>query len=81
MSDQLPTKERLARTLEAEGVAFLAAAARRGLYDDIESPLPTPKIELVRQLRSLDGAKVELVNRILSGEFDNTHEEWIESGW
>jgi hypothetical protein len=69
----MKTKERLAQALHAEGLFGMEAKAREGYYDDYESPLATPIIQLVTDLRehSANG----LAKRAMDGEFDGTKEE------
>ena len=73
LKDNMPTKERLARHLGAEGLHDMAYNARQGLYSDFESPYATPKIELVKQLK--DKARFDLVPYVTSGEYDDNKAE------
>lgn len=74
MSESLPTKERLARAMEqAMCPVPLIAAARAGRYDDYESDLAMPLVELVGELRAL--GQHALAERVVAGEFDGTKEE------
>ncbi len=79
---KLPTKEKLARALEAENdprLALLISRARQGYYDDYESELIAPTVTLVADLRGLGFE--ELAKRVIDGEFDGTEEEskaWFE---
>lgn len=53
--------------------------AMNGYYSDYDSPLATPCIQLVKDLREM--GLTELVNRAKEGEFDATKEEsdaWYE---
>lgn len=67
------TKDRLARVLEAHGLKKLAARARTGEYDDYESPLTFPKMQLVKDLEANQAHG--LARRVEAGEFDNTKQE------
>lgn len=77
------TTERLARALEERENPRLAAMivrAREGYYDDYLSPLATPIIHLVQDLRQ--NGEHELAGRAMQGEFDGTKEEaeaWAQS--
>lgn len=80
----MTTSERLALELEKFGCpADMVKRARDGYYDDFRSPLATPCIQLVTELRALK--KFALAHRAAEGEFDCTREEadaWMESeGW
>lgn len=71
---KLPTTERLAIALEkADCPAEMIARAREGYYDDFKSPLATPIVQLVNDLRVL--GHESLVQRAINGEFDATPEE------
>ena len=72
--EHMPTKERLARFLEAEGAPdWIVANARRGLYSDFESSEATPKVLLVTHLRQQ--ACPHFANLVIEGCFDDTKEE------
>jgi hypothetical protein len=77
MSEELPTKEKLARALEATGnkrLKHMIKRAREGFYDDYESPDPLVNIHmLVNDL--LAYGETELAKRAINGEFDGTKEE------
>jgi hypothetical protein len=76
------TKERLAQALEAAGFPDTAERARRGLYDDYESPYALPKFELVKTLCSHGERGEAFAERVKAGEFNNTKEEaaaWMNS--
>ena len=76
---QEPTSERLARALEGAGLYEMAKKARTGYYDDFRSPLATPIVQLVQDLRA--HGKHDLARRAMNGEFDATREEaeaWYE---
>lgn len=76
----LPTKERLARALEAEGVPVsIVAQARQGYYDDYESEIATPQMTLVADLQA--HGFMLLAKRAMDGEWDGTKAEaeaWYE---
>lgn len=75
----MKTKERLAAVLGAAGLGELSRRALLGHYDDFESPLATPIMQLVLDLEAV-GAH-ELAKRARNGEFDSTKEEaeaWYE---
>lgn len=67
------TTEKLAQALHAEGLLGMEEKAREGYYDDFKSPLATPIMQLVTDLRSRN--KVDLAERAMNGEFDSTKEE------
>ena len=70
----LPTTERLARVLEAEGLpAEMVAAARDGYYDDYKSPLAMPETQLYQDL--IGHGRKDLAERAVAGEWDATKEE------
>jgi len=77
----IPTTERLAQAMEQAGCpADGIAMARQGYYDDFKSPLATPIVQLVSDLRA--NGFLELAQRAMDGEFDSTPEEsaaWFES--
>lgn len=83
MAKQLTTKERLARALEAQNdpkLADMVKKARNGYYDDYESELATPCIQLVVDLTK-HGYK-EMAQSAMDGEWDGTLEEgqaWMKS--
>lgn len=71
---RLPTKERLARHLEAEGLPQLAYHARRGLYDDFdEGGHETPQIKLMADLKKF--GRFDLKWIVTTGEYDATRQE------
>jgi hypothetical protein len=82
-SRPLPTTERLGQALEALDDPKLAAMierARQGYYDDYKSPLATPIIQLVNDIR--EAGHPEFAQRVIDGEFDATPEEskaWANS--
>lgn len=73
----LPTKERLAQELEklppVNGLERLVKRARAGMYDDYDSPLAMPQMQLVEDLRKI--GQEGFVQRVVNGEFDGTREE------
>lgn len=86
---KIPTSERLAQILHAEGLFDMEKKAREGYYDDYKSPLETPIVQLVRDLQTLAdnfqgrGVNAErtserlrkLARRAMDGDFDGTKEE------
>ena len=70
----MTTAERLAQALrDAHAPADMILNAVGGYYDDYESPLATPIVQLVRDL---DTAHLwHLKKRAMAGEFDSTTEE------
>jgi len=77
------TKDKLADALRAIGLDDMAEAAARGYYHDFLSPLDTPCIQLVSDLRATNKyAARDLAKRVINGEFDETKEEgddWLNS--
>lgn len=69
----MKTSEKLAQVLHAEGLFDMEKRARDGYYDDFESPLATPIVQLVNDLRACGAS--ELANRATNGAFDSTKEE------
>jgi hypothetical protein len=67
------TKEKLAQVLEAAGLRGMAVAASKGYYDDFESPIETPIVQLVIDLQA--AGRDDLANRAMCGEWDSTKEE------
>ena len=68
---ELPTKERLARHMESEGLLDLAYNARQGRYDDFdEGGHETPQIELMRDLKRKGRSDLSWI--VTSGEYDGT---------
>lgn len=49
-------------------IGNIAAQAQKGYYHDFESPLATPKIQLVSDLRGV--GLQDLAKRVIDGEFD-----------
>lgn len=75
-----PTRERLAAALGEAGLSVMQQRAAAGYYDDFESPLATPIIQLVADLR--EAGREDLAQRAINGEWDCTPEEsqaWAES--
>ena len=76
-----PTKLRLAATLREHGLNEMAACAADGYYDDFESPLALPILQLVQDLRARGRQFYDLAERAMGGEWDGTLEEssaWFE---
>ena len=74
------TKERLAAELHKAGLGNMALLAAQGYYDDWETSLATPIMQLVSDLRAA-GAH-DLAARAINGEFDSSREEaeeWAKS--
>ena len=69
----MKTKERLAAELNKAGLGNMALLAAQGYYDDWESSLATPIVQLVTDLRAA-GAHA-FAQRVMNGEFDSTKEE------
>lgn len=70
------SKERLAAALAETGdpkLTKMIERARAGYYHDFESPLATPIMELVKDLRR--AGRHDLAKRAAEGEFDATKEE------
>jgi len=64
----------LSKALQAANAPHeMIVAAEQGYYSDYESPLDTPCIQLVNDLRGL-GLEA-LARRAMNGEFDATKEE------
>jgi hypothetical protein len=80
----IPTKAKLANAIRAfapDGhLEAMAKQAEAGHYDDFESPLEAPCVQLVRDLRAA-GAE-DLAKRAMNGEWDATKAEsdaWANS--
>lgn len=75
------TKEKLAQALEtAKAPQDMITRARAGYYDDVESELATPIIQLVRDCEA-NGLK-SIADQARNGEFDATEDEmenWYEN--
>ena len=70
----MQTKEKLAQALDqAKAPAIMIQKARLGYYDDYESELATPIVQLVHDARSYGLSDIAL--RGMKGEFDGTKEE------
>jgi hypothetical protein len=72
------TKLRLAAVLREAGLLDMAVWAEGGYYDDFETPLATPILQLVTDLT--DRGRPDLAERAKSGEWDCTREEaraWV----
>lgn len=81
MTETIPTKQRLAKAIkEADPkLVYLIKKAEAGYYDDYESPIATPCIQLVADLRQ--AGLSDLAERAKNGEFDGAKEEgdaWFE---
>lgn len=75
-----PTTEKLAKAMINAGFGehhLMVKRAREGYYDDFKSPLPTPMIQLVKDLQA-SGADW-LAKMAIDGAFDATLEE--SSAW
>lgn len=70
---KLPTSERLAQVLHAEGLLEMESKARDEYYDDYRSPLATPILQLVQDLLAVN--RRDLADRAMAGEWDGTKEE------
>jgi len=86
----IPTKEKLARAIEAKKgtshyprVDRMIKLAREGYYDDYETELDTPIVQLVKDLRAV--GYYDLAQRAIDGDFDCTAAEgeaWMKKeGW
>jgi len=64
----MKVSEKLAQALHAEGLFDMEAKARDGYYGDFTSPLATPIMQLVQDLRAKGALK--LADRAMDGEFD-----------
>lgn len=76
----MKTKDRLTEMLIKEGLRKMADKAKLGYYDDFESPIPAPIMELVKDFQ-LSGRQ-DLAARAINGEWDSTREEaeqWAQS--
>lgn len=67
------TAEKLAQVLHAAGLFEMEKKARGGYYDDFRSPLATPIVQLVNDLRA--AGQHDLAHRAMNGEWDGTKEE------
>lgn len=71
MNSTMSTKTALVDELEKlkrSDVGLVISRAREGFYHDFESPIATPKVQLVRDLRSV--GLEELARRVMNGDFD-----------
>jgi len=76
MTEKIPTTEKLARMLEELNdprLDGIIKKARAGYYDDFKSPLATPEIQLVIDLRAT--GYPDVAERVIDGEYDATPEE------
>lgn len=72
MTDE-PTKVKLGRALRLIGLDDLAVEAERGMFDDYESPIAFPLINLVHRLGEASTPEAAaLAERVKDGEFDGT---------
>lgn len=70
------TKDKLAGELRKAGLFKLADQAERGYYHDFLSPLDTPALQLLADLKAAGSAQaLALRNRAMSGEFDASIQE------
>lgn len=80
--DEIHTAEKLALALEELGDSRVKPTmwrARRGYYHDFLSPLATPEVALVAELRELGFP--DFAQRVINGEFDATKAEsdkWMD---
>lgn len=81
-SGAVHTKDVLAVALREVGLVHMADVAATGYYHDFLSPLATPELQLVADLREAavrnPGRKEEikaLAARVVNGDFDATKEE------
>lgn len=78
-----PISERLVRAMEATGdpkLADMIQKARAKYYDDFQSELAAPTVQLVEDLLAV--GHEDLAERVKQGEFDGTPEEsasWFEA--
>lgn len=71
-----PTKVRLGRELRAIGLTDLATEAERGVFDDYESSMAFPLINLVHRLGEAGTPEAAaLAERVKDGDFDGTKDE------
>lgn len=87
MTDVKPTKVRLAEALQEIPGMYPAMLERAidGVYDDYETELDYPQIQLITDLRVMHAAPTTgpkakaaieaLIVRVMGGEFDGTKEE------
>lgn len=74
----IPTSEKLAKAMEEESCSpEMINKAREGYYDDFKSPLATPCIQLVNDLKAI--GKEALMRRAMYGEFDA--QRWESDAW
>ena len=70
------TKVKLAKDLKDHGApASMIAKAIDGYYDDYESPIATPIIQLVIDCEQLGGNLKEVAQKARNGEYDASKEE------
>ncbi len=64
----MKAKERLAAALSEAGLVAMSERAATGYYADFESPLATPIMQLVSDLR--EAGAHDLARRAMEGDFD-----------
>src|SRR5262245_59853431 len=70
------TKEKLAAALREAELPAMAGKAAQGYYDDFESELESPALQLIADLREAGTLPaLGLLARAVAGEFDATLEE------
>lgn len=78
------TKDFLAQELRAAGLGDMSIKAAQGYYHDYLSPLATPELQLLADLKAAasrasgrlqHGQISDLIRRHLNGEFDASKEE------
>ena len=73
----MKTKDRLVRDLKLfNAPGKMVEYARNGFYDDYESPIATPIIQLVKDC--LDNGINEVADKAKNGDYDGTLEEGNE---
>lgn len=72
----MDTKDILADALMKAGLASMSFQARAGYYHDYLSPLATPDLQLLADLRAAGTPEAKaLIARHMNGEFDASMEE------
>ena len=70
----MKTSDKLADALTAANAPItMIVRARQGYYDDYESPLPFPLMQLVQDCNV--AGLLEIAERVKDGDFDGTKEE------
>jgi len=80
IDENIPSNERLARYLEAEGVTQLVKRARDGEFSDFNSPHVMPQHKLVDLLKKL--CRPDIAKLVIDGVFDATmreSDEWAKA--